>query len=92
MLIRLGYDIRFSIPAPVAIVAMLHVHPSRRGDLLKPDAVQVEPNIPVVEYQDAFGNLCSRIFAPQGPLRLYGETLIQDSGDRKSTRQNSSHI
>jgi transglutaminase-like putative cysteine protease len=81
VLIRLGYDIRFSIPAPVAIVAMLHVHPSRRGDLLKPDAVQVEPNIPVVEYQDAFGNLCSRLFAPQGPLRLYGETLIQDSGN-----------
>ena len=81
MLIRLGYDIRFSLPAPVSIVAMLHVHPSRRADLLKPDPVLAEPAITVSEYQDSFGNICSRIFAPQGPLRIYGETLIRDSGD-----------
>jgi transglutaminase-like putative cysteine protease len=81
MLIRLGYDLRFWLPAPVSMVAMLHVHPSRRGDLLKPDVMQVEPDISVPEYRDSFGNVCSRILAPQGPLRLYGETLIRDSGN-----------
>ena len=81
MFIRLGYDLRFSLPAPVSIVAMLHVHPSRREDLLKPDVLQVEPDIPVPGYRDSFGNLCTRIFAPQGPLRIYGETLIRDSGE-----------
>jgi transglutaminase-like putative cysteine protease len=81
MLIRLGYDLRFSLPAPASIVAMLHVHPSRRPDLLKPDILQVEPDIPIAEYQDSFGNICSRLSAPQGPLRLFGETLIQDPGN-----------
>ncbi len=81
MLIRLGYDIRFSLPAPVSIVAMLHVHPSRHADLLQPDTLHIEPTASVPEYQDSFGNICSRIFAPQGDLRLYGETLIRDSGD-----------
>jgi hypothetical protein len=33
MLIRLGYDIQFEIPSPVAMVALLSVHPSRAGDL-----------------------------------------------------------
>lgn len=28
MLIRPGYDIEFNIPQPVAVVALLNVHPS----------------------------------------------------------------
>ena len=38
MFIRLGYDIEFEIPAPVAMVAMLSVHPSRAADLRAPFA------------------------------------------------------
>ena len=33
MFIRLGYDIQFDVPAPLAFVAQLHVHPSRTADL-----------------------------------------------------------
>jgi hypothetical protein len=29
MLIRLGFDIQFDVPAPVAMVALFHVHPTR---------------------------------------------------------------
>jgi transglutaminase-like putative cysteine protease len=76
MLIRLGYDLRFDLPAPTAMVALLHVHPSRDRDLREPDAIQTEPKLPVVEYIDGFGNRCSRIFAPAGALRLHGSTLI----------------
>ena len=43
MLIRLGYDIQFEIPAPVAMVGMLHVHPSRVGDLREPDEIIITP-------------------------------------------------
>ena len=76
MLIRLGYDLRFDLPAPTAMVALLHVHPSRDRDLREPDALQTEPKLPVAEYIDSFGNRCSRIFAPAGALRLHGSTLI----------------
>jgi transglutaminase-like putative cysteine protease len=81
MLIRLGYDIQFDIPAPVPIVAMLHVHPSRVADLREPDELRLTPTVPVGTYRDSFGNICSRFVAPVGPLRLYNSTLIEDSGE-----------
>jgi transglutaminase-like putative cysteine protease len=80
MLIRLGYDIRFDIPAPVTIVGMLHVHPSRTADLREPDEAQVTPRAPVTSYIDSFGNRCSRFLAPQGQVGLSCATLIEDSG------------
>ena len=80
MLIRLGYDIQFDIPATVAMVALLNVHPSRAHDLLEPDELQTEPKLEVTHYNDSFGNRCARFVAPQGQLRLFNSTLIQDSG------------
>ena len=80
MFIRLGYDLQFEIPAPVAMIALLNVHPSRRMDLLEPDQLRTDPVIPVELYEDVFGNLCSRFRAPAGLLRITNTTLIQDSG------------
>jgi transglutaminase-like putative cysteine protease len=79
MLIRLGYDIQFQIPASVAMVALLSVHPSRAGDLLEPDDLKTEPELKVTQYIDSFGNRCSRFVAPSGLLRLSGSTLIRHS-------------
>jgi transglutaminase-like putative cysteine protease len=81
MLIRLGYDIQFEIPAAVAMVTLLSVHPSRVHDLLEPDEMQIEPGLEVTTYIDGFGNRCARFVAPRGPLRLSGSTLIADSGE-----------
>ncbi|MEO8130444.1 MAG: transglutaminase family protein [Bryobacteraceae bacterium] len=80
MLIRLGYDIQFDIPAPVAMVALLNIHPSRTDCLLEPDQLQITPPLPVDVYRDTFGNVCTRFVAPTGRLRLYNSTLVQDSG------------
>jgi transglutaminase-like putative cysteine protease len=80
MRIRLGYDIRFDIPAPVAMVALLNVHPSRRGDLREPDRVRIEPAAETAEYCDLFGNVSTRFVAPQGTVRLFNDTTIEDSG------------
>lgn len=80
MFIRLGYDIEFAIPMPVAMVAMLSVHPSRAVDLRAPDEIGIEPAVPLTNYMDVFGNRCTRFVAPQGTLRLSNTTLIEDSG------------
>jgi len=80
MLIRLAYDIQFDLPADTAMVALLHVHPSRVQDLLEPDELHTEPKLNVTSYQDTFGNRCARFVAPRGHLRLSSSTLIQDSG------------
>jgi transglutaminase-like putative cysteine protease len=81
MLIRLGYDLRFHLPAPVALVALLHVHPSRDRDLLEPDEMITEPALPLTSYIDSFGNRCTRIYAPAGLLRLSCSTLITGSDE-----------
>ena len=80
MFIRLGYDIEFAIPAPVAMVAMLSVHPSRAADLRAPDEMGIEPAAPLTNYIDGFGNRCTRFVAPQGALRLSSTTVIEDPG------------
>jgi len=80
MLIRLGYDIQFDIYSEVAMVALLNIHPSRVQDLLEPDELHIEPDIPVSNYVDSFGNRCVRFVAPPGILRLSNSTLINDSG------------
>jgi len=80
MLIRLGYDIEFQITQPVAIVAMLLVHPSRSADLREPDELRIDPAVKSDTYPDLFGNLCTRFLAPQGRVRLWNSTLIEDSG------------
>jgi transglutaminase-like putative cysteine protease len=80
MLLRLGYDIRFEIPSPVAMVALLHVHPSRAADLRAPDEICIEPCTPVETFLDHFWNRCTRFVAQQGALRLSNSTLLQDPG------------
>ena len=80
MLIRLGYDIQFEVPADVPIVGLVSVHPSRFLDLREPDEPAVEPATPITSYTDSFGNRCSRFLAPKGTVRLYNSTLIEDSG------------
>ena len=80
MILQLGYDIQFEIPASVAMVALLNVHPSRVADLRAPDELRAEPAAQMDSFIDSFGNRCVRFVAHQGPLRLSNSTLIYDSG------------
>ena len=92
VLIRLGYDIQFNIPAPVAMVALLNVHPSQTAGLLEPDQLRITPSVPTDVYQDSFGNVCTRFVAPPGQLRLSNSTLMQDSGEPDVTSPNAREL
>ena len=70
MLIRLGFEIQFEIPSPVAMIALYHVHHSRHADLREPDEPRITPTLVIDEYEDSFGNVCSRFVAPAGKLHL----------------------
>jgi transglutaminase-like putative cysteine protease len=80
MILRLGYDIEFEIPTPVAMVGLLNVHPSRVADLRAPDELSVSPATVVESFIDSFGNRCTRFLAQPGALRLSNSTLIYDAG------------
>ena len=82
MHIKIGFDIELAITAPMALIYLLHVHPSRRADLVQPDIVTVSPGLTADEYVDSFGNLCGRVNAYAGvsQVRFYSESVVQDSG------------
>src|SRR5438270_8945117 len=80
MILRLGYDIEFDIPAPVAMVALLNVHPSRLADLRAPDEISIQPATRAESFVDSFGNRCVRFVAQPGPLRLSNSTQLYDMG------------
>jgi transglutaminase-like putative cysteine protease len=92
MLIRLGYDIELGIAQPMTVVAVLNVHPSRTADLRESDEIQISPEASREQYMDSFGNICTRIMAPQGSLRLWSSTLIEDSGQPDAVDWNAPQL
>lgn len=92
MLIRIGYEIVFDSPAPVPMILMLYTHPSRAGTLKKPEQLRLDPEISVQEFTDSFGNLCGRIVAPAGQLKLYNDAIVEDSGQPDIANWNAAQL
>ncbi len=80
MQIKAGYDITYECPQPTPMLLALSVHPSRMGDVIGPHQITFDPPIDARDYRDGFGNLCHRIVAPAGRLRMSTQFVIQDSG------------
>jgi len=80
MKIRAGYDIVYESPHPTTTLLVLTIHPSRFPDLLTPHSINFDPPIAARDYQDRYGNICTRTVAPAGKLRITTDFLIKDSG------------
>jgi transglutaminase-like putative cysteine protease len=80
MQIRIGFELVYECPQPTPMILTLNVHFSRVADLVMADHIITNPPTPISGYRDGFGNWCSRIVAPQGEIRIYSDTLINDSG------------
>ena len=81
MLIRAGYDIAFNSPAPTPLLLMLNLHPSRLDDLRTPQQMLFDPPVPASDYTAGFGNVCTRVVAPPGLLRVTNQFTIADPGE-----------
>ena len=90
MKIKSEFDIQFDIPKQTPIVAVLHVHPCVESKLLSADTLRVEHSVTaeergeptllqVSQYNDSFGNRCSRFVAPAGAIRLSGSNVMEVS-------------
>ena len=86
MMIRVGYELVFQVPARTPMLLALYTHPSRAASLRESDQVHVEPDVPVEVFTDPFGNRCGRLVAPPGKLRLWNMSLIEDSGEPDEVR------
>jgi transglutaminase-like putative cysteine protease len=80
MLIRVGYEMVFDVPAPVSLLLLLYTHPSRVPDLQQPERLRTDPEVPVEEFTDWFGNHCGRLVAPAGTLGLHYDAVVEDTG------------
>jgi transglutaminase-like putative cysteine protease len=80
MHIRIGYELTYECFQPAPMLLMLNTHPSRAADLIVPDHMVSDPEIPIRQYHDGFGNRCSRILAPSGEIRLSAVGLVSDTG------------
>jgi transglutaminase-like putative cysteine protease len=80
MKIRVGCDLTYEFAAPTPMMLMLNVHPTRAADLLAPDLIRVAPLRPFAIHTDTFGNICCRLVAPAGALRIVTDTIVADSG------------
>ena len=76
MKLRVGYELAFDCCQPTPMMLMLNIHSSRLGDVLIPDVLRTNPFVPVWQYHDSFGNLCSRIVAPPGRIVLSTDALL----------------
>ena len=83
MLVRSQFAIEFDLPQSVAIIGLLRLHPSldervRGAETLSAESLQDANAISIAidEYVDSFGNRCSRFLAPQGRLRMAGDSLV----------------
>jgi len=81
MHIRCGYDIIYDCPAPTPMLLMLSLRPERMADLVTPQVITFDPPVTTRTYHDSFGNLCTRLLAPPGPMRFSADFLVADSGE-----------
>ena len=80
MRIRAGFEITYECTAPMSVVVTLNVHPDRRADLETPDVLKVSRDTRVRQYNDVFGNICSRVVLLPGPTTFSSDFIIRDSG------------
>ena len=67
------------------MLAMLSIHPSRNEDLVTPHRIVAAPDVPMYDYLDAFGNVCTRVTVPAGGLTLSCDFTIED--ERRARRR-----
>ena len=84
MLIRSEFEIEFDLPQSVAMIGLLRLHPSLDDAVRGKEMLKVEhidgtalADVPFDEYVDGFGNRCTRFVAPQGRVRLSGDSLVE---------------
>ena len=78
--ISIGYELVYEFPKPTPVILVLAVHFSRAADVIVPDNMITEPYVTVSPYRDIYGNLCSRLLAPMGLIRLSASGVVRDSG------------
>ena len=82
MLIRVGYDIALHFLEPTAMGLMQSLQPSRASTIRQPERLEVQPDVAVAEFIDAFGNRCSGHDLRTAPYMVEGGVICRDGPQR----------
>ncbi len=85
IMIGVGYELIYDCPSPTPMILTLKIHSTRAEDLVVPDQLSTDPCVPLSEYRDSFENVCTRLVAPAGRVRIAGSAVVQDSGQPDET-------
>jgi transglutaminase-like putative cysteine protease len=62
------------------MLLMLDLVPERDPSVRRMGGMRIEPAVYLDRFLDAFGNRCTRIVAPKGPLRIWDDLVVADNG------------
>ncbi|ABI56130.1 transglutaminase domain-containing protein [Alkalilimnicola ehrlichii MLHE-1] len=81
MWLRTACEIQFHESVPAPFVLMLRPR-SGKHQWVGRETYVLQPNVPAVEYTDAYGNLCQRLVSPPGAflIRTSADVYVPDQG------------
>jgi len=85
MRVRFGFDLTYECERETAMVLALSAAPSATQRFLVPDVIHTDPKVRLDKVRDDFGNLCTRLQAPPGVIRIWADGLLKDSGRPEPT-------
>lgn len=83
MKLRVGYELWYECLQPTPMMLTLNTHFSHAKDVVVADVLVTDPPLPIRQYRDLFGNLCSRIEAPVGRVALSTTALLNVSDSKE---------
>ncbi|MFC5459263.1 transglutaminase domain-containing protein [Massilia niabensis] len=70
MWLRTNCKLSFTVPSPTPFILMLRPR-SGAQQWVGRETYTLNPSVPVLEFTDAYGNLCQRLVAPQGEFSIH---------------------
>lgn len=80
MLLQVDFEMAFTFAEPTPALLMTYLHPSRDATVRIPERLTVEPQVPVSQFIDGFGNRCGRAVLPAGSVILRNSAVVEDCG------------
>ncbi|RAH95891.1 transglutaminase [Acuticoccus sediminis] len=92
MLIRFGFEIALKCKTPTTLILGLSPHSTFNGRIIGSDRLVVEPDLPMGEIIDPFGNRLVRLRAPTGPLTLNADCVVEIEGEPDPFNWNAQQV
>lgn len=80
MLLQVDFEISFTFPESTPVVLMTYLHPSRDATVRSPERFTIQPQVPVSQFIDGFGNRCGRAVLPPGMVTFRNHAIVEDCG------------